>query len=280
MTFESVAYESIPHALVSGIAISLLCSVIGLFLVLRKFSLFGDALAHSAFGGVAFGLFIGVYPIWTACVIAILSALGLTKVRQKFDISSDAIVAILLATGVGVGVILVSISDDMDMHNIEDFLFGSVVVDTTNVLEILIMSGIILGILFITYKKFLYSTFSEEQAKVSGIPVEKLNYLLIAMSGVTVVISMQLVGILLISALFVIPNVSAILYARSFKQTMILSMSFAVFATVSGILISYQFDIAQSGCIVVVAAAIFIGSLIIKSSGMIKTSGIEQRSIH
>lgn len=280
MTFESVAYESIPHALVSGIAISLLCSVIGLFLVLRKFSLFGDALAHSAFGGVAFGLFIGVYPIWTACVIAILSALGLTKVRQKFDISSDAIVAILLATGVGVGVILVSISDDMDMHNIEDFLFGSVVVDTTNVLEILVMSGIILGILFITYKKFLYSTFSEEQAKVSGIPVEKLNYLLIAMSGVTVVISMQLVGILLISALFVIPNVSAILYARSFKQTMILSMSFAVFATVSGILISYQFDIAQSGCIVVVAAAIFIGSLIIKSSGMIKTSGIEQRSIH
>jgi zinc transport system permease protein len=155
-----------------------------------------------------------------------------------------------------------------------------VVVDTTNVLEILVMSGIILGILFITYKKFLYSTFSEEQAKVSGIPVEKLNYLLITMSGVTVVISMQLVGILLISALFVIPNVSAILYARSFKQTMILSMSFAVFATVSGILISYQFDIAQSGCIVVVAAAIFIGSLIIKSSGMIKTSGIEQRSIH
>ena len=280
MTFESVAYESIPHALVSGIAISLLCSAIGLFLVLRKFSLFGDALAHSAFGGVAFGLFIGVYPIWTACVIAILSALGLTKVRQKFDISSDAIVAILLATGVGVGVILVSISDDMDMHNIEDFLFGSVVVDTTNVLEILVMSGIILGILFITYKKFLYSTFSEEQAKVSGIPVEKLNYLLIAMSGVTVVISMQLVGILLISALFVIPNVSAILYARSFKQTMILSMSFAVFATVSGILISYQFDIAQSGCIVVVAAAIFIGSLIIKSSGMIKTSGIKQRSMH
>ena len=206
--------------------------------------------------------------------------MGLTKVRQKFDISSDAIVAILLATGVGVGVILVSISDDMDMHNIEDFLFGSVVVDTTNVLEILVMSGIILGILFITYKKFLYSTFSEEQAKVSGIPVEKLNYLLIAMSGVTVVISMQLVGILLISALFVIPNVSAILYARSFKQTMILSMSFAVFATVSGILISYQFDIAQSGCIVVVAAAIFIGSLIIKSSGMIKTSGIKQRSIH
>ena len=98
MTFEAVAYESIPHALVSGIAISLLCSAVGLFLVLRKFSLFGDALAHSAFGGVAFGLFIGIYPLWIACAVAILSALGLSKIRQKFDISGDAIVAILLAT--------------------------------------------------------------------------------------------------------------------------------------------------------------------------------------
>ena len=99
MTFEAVTYESIPHALISGIAISLLCSAVGLFLVLRKFSLFGDALAHSAFGGVAFGLFIGVYPLWIACGVAILSALGLSKIRQKFDISSDAIVAILLSTG-------------------------------------------------------------------------------------------------------------------------------------------------------------------------------------
>jgi len=274
MTFEAVSYESIPHALVSGIAISLLCSAIGLFLVLRKFSLFGDALAHSAFGGVAFGLFIGVYPIWIACSIAILSALGLTKIRQKFDISGDAIVAILLATGLGAGVILVSLTDDLDMHDIEEFLFGAVVVDTTNVLQILVMSGIILAILFFTWKKFLYSTFSEEQAKVSGISVEKLNYLLIAMSGVTVVISMQLVGVLLVSALFVIPNVSAMLYARSFKQTMMISMCFAVTATVSGIFISYQFDIAQSGCIVLVAAAIFVGSLIAKSSGMVKTTGI------
>jgi len=166
----------------------------------------------------------------------------------------------------------------LDMHDIEEFLFGAVVVDTTNVLQILVMSGIILAILFFTWKKFLYSTFSEEQAKVSGISVEKLNYLLIAMSGVTVVISMQLVGVLLVSALFVIPNVSAMLYARSFKQTVMLSMSFAISATVLGILMSYQFDIAQSGCIVLVAAAIFIGSLIAKGSGMVKTTGIMAKS--
>ena len=274
MTFEAVTYESIPHALISGIAISILCSAVGLFLVLRKFSLFGDALAHSAFGGVAFGLFIGIYPLWIACGVAILSALGLTTIRQKFDISSDAIVAILLATGLGAGVILVSMSDDLDLHDIEEFLFGSAIINTQSVIEILGLSGGILAILFFTYKKLLYSTFSEEQAKAAGIPVDKMSYLLIAMAGVTVIISMQLVGVLLISALFVLPNVSAMLYARSFKQTMFLSMSFAISATVSGIIISYQFDIAQSGCIVLVAAAIFIGSLIVKSAGLIKTAGI------
>ena len=274
MTFEAVSYESIPHALVSGIIISILCSIVGLFLVLRRYSLFGDALAHSAFGGVAFGLFIGVYPLWIACVVAILSALGLTKVRQKFDISSDAIVAILFATGLGAGVILVSMSDDLDLHDIEEFLFGSAIINTQSVFEILGLSGGILAILFFTYKKLLYSTFSEEQARAAGIPVDKMSYLLIAMAGVTVIISMQLVGVLLISALFVLPNVSAMLYARSFKQTMFLSMSFAISATVSGIIISYQFDIAQSGCIVLVAAAIFVGSLIVKSAGLVKTAGI------
>jgi len=101
-----------------------------------------------------------------------------------------------------------------------------------------------------------------------------MSYLLIAIAGVTVVISMQLVGVLLISALFVLPNVSAMLYSRSFKQTMILSMCFAATATILGILISYQFDIAQSGCIVLVAAAIFVGSLVAKGSGMVKTAGI------
>jgi len=279
MTFEAVSYESIPHALISGIAISLLCSAVGLFLVLRKFSLFGDALAHSAFGGVAFGLFIGIYPLWIACAVAILSALGLSKIRQKFDISSDAIVAILLATGLGAGIIFASLADDLDIHDIEEFLFGSATIDTQNVVTILVMAGAILAILFFTYKKLLYSTFSEEQAKASGIPVDKMSYLLIAIAGVTVIISMQLVGVLLISALFVLPNVSAMLYARSFKQTMILSMSFAMVAVISGIFISYQFDIAQSGCIVLVAAAIFIGSLIAKGSGMVKTAGI-QKKIH
>ena len=165
-------------------------------------------------------------------------------------------------------------ADDLDIHDIEVFLFGSATIDTQSVITILGMAGAILAILFLTYKKLLYSTFSEEQARASGISVDRMGYLLIAIAGVTVIISMQMVGVLLISALFVLPNVSAMLYARSFKQTMALSMCFALVAVISGIFISYQFDIAQSGCIVLVAAAIFVGSLVAKGSGMVKTAGI------
>ncbi len=322
MAFEFLLEQSVQYALISGIAIALFCSSVGLFLVLRKFALFGDALAHTAFGGVAFGLFIGVYPLWAAYVISILGALGLTKLRQRFDISGDAAVAILLTTGIAVGIILFSITDTdlhldddhveemggienveeshdeheevheengeshdehtmddfRDMthaHDMEEFLFGSILnITPENVITIFVLCIAILVILKLIYKKLLYTTFSEEQARVSGIPVEKINYLLIGMSGVAAVTSMQLVGVLLVSALFVIPNVSAMLYGRSFKQTIILSVSFSLFSVVMGIIIAYPFGIEPSGCIVLLAIAILMGSLVAKGTGMVKTAGI------
>ena len=274
MVFDILSFGFMQNAIISGIAISLICSTVGLFLVLRKYSLFGDALAHSAFGGVALGLFLGFYPLWAAYVVSILSALALTKIRQKFDISGDAIIAILLSSGIAVGIVLISLSGGFSI-DIFSFLYGSVLlVSTENVIGILGMCAAILITLIIGYKKFMYITFSEEQARVSGIRVEKLNYLLIAIAGITVVTSMQLVGVLLVSALFVIPNVTAMMFKRSFKQTIILSMSFSVFSTVAGILISYPLDIAPSGMVVLLAITLFIGSLVMKSAGMIKTTGI------
>ena len=274
MVFDILSFGFMQNAIISGIAISLICSTVGLFLVLRKYSLFGDALAHSAFGGVALGLFLGVYPLWAAYVVSILSALGLTKIRQKFDISGDAIIAILLSSGIAIGIVLISLSGGFSI-DIFSFLFGSILlVSTENVIIVLGLCAAIFIILITGYKKFMYITFSEEQAQVSGIPVQKLNYLLIAIAGVTVVTSMQLVGVLLVSALFVIPNVTAMMFKRSFKQTIILSMSFSVFSTVAGILISYPLDIAPSGMVVLLAITLFIGSLVMKSTGMIKTTGI------
>jgi zinc transport system permease protein len=265
MGFEILSYGFMQRALVSGIAISLMCSVVGLFLVLRRHSLFGDALAHSAFGGIAVGLFLGIYPMWTAFIVSILSALGLTKIRQRFQISGDATVAILLSSGLAMGVILISLAGGFTV-NLFSFLFGSILlVSLDNTILILGLAGSILVVILLLYRQLAYATFNEEQAKVSGIQVEKLNYLLVVIAGITVVSSMQLVGILLTSSLIVIPNVTAMLFSRGFKQTAILSMIFAVFSAVIGILTSYIFNIAPGGMIVLISILLFAGSLGMKS---------------
>ena len=265
MNFDILTYAFMQRAIVSGIAISLMCSMIGLFLVLRKQSLFGDALAHAAFGGIAAGLYLGIYPLWTAFAVSVSSALALTKIKQKFQISSDATVAILLSSGLAMGVILISMAKGFTV-DIFSFLFGSILlVSLQNTLLILGLCGTILVIILLLYRRMVYTTFSEEQAKVSGIPVDKLNYLFVVIAAITVVSSMQLVGILLTSSLIVVPNVTAILFSRGFKQTAILSMSFAVFSAIVGILSSYVLNVAPGGMIVLISIIIFGVSLGIKS---------------
>ncbi len=272
MTLEILSYGFMQRAIVSGIAIALLCSVVGLFLVLRRYSLFGDAIAHSSFGGIAAGLLIGIYPLWGAYIVSLFSALVITRVRQKFDISGDAAVAVLLSTGIAVGLILISLSGGFKI-DIFSFLFGSILlVSTEDTILILGLTGAILIVILMLYRQLIYSTFNEEQAKVSGIPVEKINYIIVFIAGITVVTSIQLVGILLISALFVIPNVTAIMYGRSFKQTALLSIAFAVSSVICGILVSYVFDITPAGTIVLLSIAILSVTMALKSAGLINRS--------
>jgi len=257
------------RALISGVAIAILCSVIGLFLVLRRYSLFGDAIAHSSFGGIALGLLAGIYPLWTAYGVSITSALIITKIKDRYNISGDASIAVLLSSGIAVGLVIIGFSGGFTI-DIFSFLFGSILLVSVNdTILILALTGVILIVILLLYRQILYSTFNEEQAKVSGIPVEKINYLIVFMAGLTVVTSIQLVGVLLISALFVIPNVTAIMYGKGFKQTAIISMSFSVFSVVIGILISYIFDITPAGTIVLLTIGLLAGTIGIKSAGLL-----------
>ena len=272
MTLEILTYGFMQRALIAGIAIGLLCSVIGLFLVLRRYSLFGDAVAHSSFGGIAAGLFLGIYPLWTAYLVSLVSALVITRIKQSFEISGDASVAVLLSSGIAVGLVIISFAGGFTI-DILSFIFGSILLVSTNdTILILALTSAILIIVSLLYRELIYSTFNEEQAKVSGIPVEKINYLLIFLAGITVVTSIQLVGILLISALLVIPNVTAIMYGRSFKQTAILSIGFAVSSVIAGIMISYLFDITPAGTIVLFSISILGVSMGLKSLGVINRS--------
>jgi len=269
VVLEALSYGFVQKALVSGIAVALICSFMGAFLVLRRYSLFGDGIAHVAFGGISVGLFLGVFPLWTAFIVSILGGMGLQKLRQSTKISGDAAVAVVLVSGLSVGVILVSASGGFSV-DLFSFLFGSILlISDEDTAMILAISAGIIAALALLQKQFLQITFNEEQARLAGVPVTMLNYAFVILASVTVVTSMRLVGILLISALVVIPNISAMMFGRGFKKTIGISMSVSAVSVVSGILLSYYYNVAPSGTIVMVAVGILIGVLAAKSAGLI-----------
>src|ERR687886_1178750 len=187
LVFEILQFGFMQRALISGIAVAVGCSVIGLFLVLRKQSLYGDALSHVAFGGIAIGLFTNIYPIWTAFAVSILASLGITKLRESTKIPSDSAVAVLLSAGLAVGVVLISLAGGFTL-DLYSFLFGNILLISIQDEEIIVIaSAMILSILYFVYRKLIYITFDEEQAKVSGIHVSELNYLFIVLASITVI---------------------------------------------------------------------------------------------
>ena len=261
MALEILGFGFMQRALIAGVAVAITTSVIGLFLVLRRNSLFGDALSHVAFGGIAVGLVVGIYPLWTGLALSIAGAIGITKLRQSTKIPADATVAILLSSGLALGILLVSASGGFTL-DLFSFLFGSILLVSVNdTLAILALAGIILGIIITQYKKFMYITFDEEQAKVSGLPISELNYLFVVLASIAAVVSMRLVGILLVSALIVIPNITALLFGKGFKKTAVISVAVSVFSVLTGIAVSYTFNLAPAGAIVLVSAAVFVAAV-------------------
>ncbi len=277
MVLEAISYGFVQKALISGIAVALTCSFMGAFLVLRRYSLFGDGIAHVAFGGVSVGLFLGLFPLWTAYIASIFGGIGLQKLRNSTKISGDAAIAVVLVTGLAFGIILVSSSGGFSV-DLFSFLFGSILlISNEDAIMILTISAGIIATLVALQKQFLQLTFNEEQAKVSGLPVTLLSYAFVVLSAVTVVTSMRLVGILLISALVVIPNISAMVFGKGFKQTVGISMSISVVSVVVGILLSYYYNIAPSGIIVMVAVAILMGIVLARSAGLISKISVKEK---
>ena len=278
MILEALSYSFLHNALVAGIAVGLICSFMGTFLVLRRYSLFGDGIAHVAFGGISVGLFLGVFPLWTAFIVSIFGGLGLQKLRQSTKISGDSAVAVVLVSGLAVGVILVSSSGGFSV-DLFSFLFGSILlISNEDTIMILAISAGIIATLTLLQKQFLHLTFNEEQAKLGGLRTTLLNYAFVVLASITVVTSMRLVGILLISALIVVPNITAMMFGKGFKKTVFISMSIAVISVVSGILVSYSFNVAPSGTIVVIAVGILVGTLILKSTGLLRKVDIKTPS--
>lgn len=219
---------------------------------MRRLALFGDGIAHVAFGGIAAGMFTGIYPLWTAFVVSILGSLGLQKLRSSQSVPGEVAVAIVLVSGLAAGVILTSAGGGFSV-DLFSFLFGSIIlVSTADTILILSVSGAVVATLSVLYRRLLFITFNEEMARISGINITLCNYLFVGIAAVTVVTAMRLTGILLITALVVLPTITAGQCGRGFRDTLFISAAISSSSVVSGIILSYVLDWAPSGTIVMV----------------------------
>ncbi len=260
---EVFQYGFMQRALVAGVMIALICSVIGTFIVLKRLSMIGDGLSHIALGGVAIGLLLNVNPVISALIFSALSAVGINSLRRA-KIYGDVAIAIFFSAGLAVAVVILSLAKGSNV-DLFSYLFGSIL--TVNETDLYVMLGLgifTLGVVIIFYKELFYITFDEISARASGIPVEKLNTLLVVLTAITVVISLKIVGILLVSSLLVVPVATSLQISRNFKETILISMIFAILSVVVGLIISFYFNLASGGAIVLTSVVIFLMAMIYK----------------
>lgn len=261
---EILQYEFMQRALISGIAISISCSLIGLFLILKRFSLFGDAISHVAFGGIALGLFLKSNPIWVSLIVSIIGALAIIKLNSSKRIYSDSSIAVLLSLGLAIGLVLISLSGGFSI-DITSYLFGSILlVNIEETWSTVVLGVIVIAFVILYYKKLIYLVFNEEQALVNGINTVVLNILFITLATIAIVMSIRLIGVLMVSSLLIIPNVSSLLLGYGFKKTILFSICFSLISVILGIILAFEWNITPSGMIVITSAGIFFGVNVLK----------------
>ncbi len=272
---EIISTSFMQKAFFVGIIISLLSGIISVFVVLRKMSFIGAGISHSAFGGVAIGFLTGIDPIITAVIYCIAVALGIENISTKGKVSEDAAIGVFFAGSMALGIVLLSISKDYAV-DLFGYLFGNILAITEN--EIIISSIVSISVIltiFLFLKELFMITYSEEIAKVSGIPVRVINTIFLISLAISIVISMKVVGIILISALLVIPGATAKLFAKSLFFMITMSCAVSVFSTVTGLIVAYYLDTAPGGTIVLVLTFLFLLGLIIQKKQFKKLSGLQ-----
>ena len=263
--FEYLQYGFIQRALLCGSFIALLCSTLGVLLVLRRFSLIGDGLAHVTFGSVALGLFLRVYPLYVSLPVVMLSSLGILKLTQRARLYGDAAIGIVSSVGIAGGVLLASVAGGFNV-DLFSYLFGNILAIGKEEMYLSIALSIaVLAVIFLYFQEIFSMTFDEEFARVSGIATERLNTLLVLLTAITVVLSMNVVGIMLISALLILPAVTALQLARGFRTAMLISASAALASVVGGIFISLALNLPTGATIVLTNFVLFLFAFAIRN---------------
>jgi zinc transport system permease protein len=258
MEIEVLQYDFMRRALLAALLVGLTAPSVGVYLVQRRLALIGDGLGHVAVTGVAIGLVTSTAPVLTASIAAVVGAVVIELVRAKGRTSGDVALAILFYGGIAGGVVIVSQAPPGTAVNLDAYLFGAITTTTSG--DLWAFLGLSIGVLLVTLGlgRYLFAVSNDEEyAVASGLPVLRLNVLLAVVTSLTVVVSMRVVGLLLISALMVVPIATAQLVTRSFRATVLVGTAVGVASSLLGVGSSYYADTPSGGTIVLIAIAFF-----------------------
>jgi zinc transport system permease protein len=250
--------EFMRLALASGAIVGVLAPAVGFFLVERRASLVGDGLGHVAFAGVAAGYLLGLSPVVTALVAAVIGALAIEWLRTRGGAAGDQALALVFYTGIAGGVVLVSSAGALNV-NLFQYLFGSILTVTRDDLwTVLLLGAGSLAMIALLYRGLVAVVLDEEGSRVAGVPIAFLNVVIVVLAALTVAVSMRIVGILLIAALMVLPVIAANRVAWSLSSTLGLAMAIGLGSALAGLTIAYYANLPPGGTIVLVAAGAFL----------------------
>ena len=262
--FNLFEYQFFQNALVGGIIVAVVCGLVGLFLILKKEALIGEGLSHTAFGGIAVGLLLGINPLIAALGVSIIAVFAISYMRRKKIAASDSAIAIMIALGFSTGLIIISIAGGFNIE-LFNYLFGSILTITfSDLLLVSILSSGVLLFLGFFRRELLSMIFDEEDSQIMGIPTSRLTLIFDILTAITIVLSIKVIGTILVVALLVIPGLCALKLNLSFKKTLLITALFSIISTTTGIMISAIFNIVTAGIIVLVLVAFFIMTLIYK----------------
>lgn len=256
---EILQYDFMQRALLAALLVGLTAPVVGVYLVQRRLALIGDGLGHVALTGVALGVLTGRAPVLVALGCSVAGAVAIEVIRARGRASADVALAVMFYGGIAGGVVLIGLSPDGTPANLSAYLFGAITTTTPTDLGVFaVLSAVVLLVAVGMAPRLFAVSNDEEFARASGMNVLGLNILLAVLTAATVVISMRIVGLLLISALMIVPNAVAQVTANSFRSSVVVAVAVGVSVSVLGTGVSYYADTPSGGTIVLLAIAVFL----------------------
>lgn len=256
--FELFQYQFFINALLASFFSALTCGFIGTYIVSRRIVFISGGISHTSFGGVGIGYYLGIPPLLGAAGFSILSAIVIETLSRKSELREDSLIGMMWSFGMAVGIIFVFITPGY-AADLMSYLFGSILTVSKQEIHLMAALAAVIIIFFsVLFKEILFVAFDEDYARTQGIPTRTINYILISLVALTIVINIRVVGIIMVISMLTIPQATANLLTRDFKQMMFFSSLFAFLASVSGLVFSYVMNIPSGAAIIFFSIAIFI----------------------